>query len=155
MSTTSSSENSLPRPRKIAIIGGGKIGMELWKELTERATADEVVVWNRSDKYENDVIRGTMSAVNQANLINNDHKFTSHFRFSTDLETTLQGADIVVVTAGVPRKQGMKRSDLVTSNSTIIDPVAEAASRSAPDANYIIATNPVDTMTQRFQEKTV
>jgi len=142
------------RPRKIAIIGAGKIGTELWKELSEQGAADEIVVWNRSNRHEEEAFRATQSAVDQANIIRNGHRRTSQFRFTTDINE-ISGADIVIVTAGIPRKDPRQpRSELLKINcSQVIDPIARQVKDLAPDATYIIATNPVDTLTQRFQEQ--
>jgi malate dehydrogenase len=142
------------RPHKIAIVGAGNIGKELWKELTERGAADEIVVQNRSNVWDNEQFKATMIAVDQANLIRHEHKQTSQFKFTNSLTEALDGADIVIVTAGVARKNPKQpRSELLELNCEVIDPIARTARAVAPNANYIIATNPVDTMTQRFQEE--
>lgn len=146
--------NGAKRPHKIAIIGSGNIGTELWKELTENGAADEIVVHNRSNKWDNEPFKATQIAVDQANLIRNNHKSTSQFKFTTNIQEALAGAEIVVVTAGVARKDAKQpRSELLQLNCDVIDPIAEAARELAPNANYIIATNPVDTMAQRFHEQ--
>jgi len=64
----------------------------------------------------------------------------------------IAGADVVVVTAGVPRKPNMSREDLLDINQGIIAGVAEKIKRHCPDAFTIVATNPVDTMTYVFQK---
>lgn len=147
-------DSSKARPRKIAIMGMGGIGQELWKELTENGTADQIVVYNRSNKWDNEHFKGVMIAVDQANLINGNHKKTAQFKFTTNAEEALDGAEIVVIAGGAKRKsKEQPRSELMQENCNFIDPLAQAARDKAPDATYIIATNPVDTMTQRFQEK--
>lgn len=142
------------RPHKIAIIGAGNIGKELWKELTESGAADQIVVQNRSNVWDNEPFKATMIAVDQANLIRNAHKQTSQFKFTNSLAEAMDGADIVIITAGVARKDPkQKRSELLELNCEVIDPIARTARAVAPNANFIIATNPVDTMAQRFQEE--
>ncbi len=61
------------------------------------------------------------------------------------------GADIVIVTAGVPRKPGMSRRDLAGQNAKIMKEVAEALAPRNPNAVFLVATNPVDAMTMVFK----
>jgi malate dehydrogenase len=58
-----------------------------------------------------------------------------------------KGSDIVVITAGIARKPGMTRDDLVKTNATIVKDVAEKTVKHSPDAIYIVVTNPLDVMT--------
>ena len=55
-------------------------------------------------------------------------------------------SDVVVITAGVPRKPGMSRDDLLEINTTIVKAVAEQAAKQSPDAVLIVVTNPLDAM---------
>lgn len=141
------------RPKKIAIIGAGNIGKELWKILSKRGAADEIVVQNRSNKWDNPEFQGMMKAVDQGNQIHSNYKNPTNFRFTQDMDDAVSGADIVIVTAGAARKAGQSRGDLMSANAEVVRPVADAARRLNRDANYIIATNPVDTMTKLFQEE--
>jgi len=59
----------------------------------------------------------------------------------------IAGADVVVITAGVPRKPGMSREDLVNTNAGIVKDVAEKVAKYAPDSVIIVLSNPVDSMT--------
>jgi malate dehydrogenase len=77
--------------------------------------------------------------------------FSTRVRGGTSNEA-LQGADIVVETAGLARKPGMSRSDLLAQNATIVRGHAEAARDKAPDAVAVVVTNPVDVMTQWFRQ---
>lgn len=152
-----------PRPKKIAIIGAGNIGTKLWEELTTAGMAEHVAVYNRSeDKFNNDKFAGMARAVDQSTIIAQEwesHAKGEHrkkermFSFTSDLEEAFRGADIVIVTAGLPRKEGQSREALLAANCAPIDEFAKYAHLAAHDATFIIATNPVDTMTQRFQEK--
>jgi malate dehydrogenase len=152
-------DQNTARPRKIAIMGMGNppggIGKELWKELTEAGTADQIVVYNRSNKWDNENFKGEMIAVDQANLINNRHKDTSQFKFTTDPREAMANADIVVIAGGAkrPKDRPMSRADLMQLNCDFIDPLAAAAKDVNTNATFILATNPVDTMAQRFHEK--
>ena len=64
---------------------------------------------------------------------------------ATDL-AAVKGADVVVMTAGFPRKPGMSRSDLLKANADIIRPAAEAVKQHAPNAYVVVVTNPLDVM---------
>lgn len=66
----------------------------------------------------------------------------------------MQGAEVVVITAGVPRKPGMSRSDVLDTNVAVIDGIIEDMMRFAPNAIAIMVTNPVDVLTYRVWQKT-
>jgi len=66
----------------------------------------------------------------------------------------IAGSDLVIITAGLPRKPGMSRDDLLTTNSKIMKSVAEAVKANAPDAIVIIISNPLDAMVTLFQKVT-
>jgi len=61
--------------------------------------------------------------------------------------TTIRGADLVIITAGLGRKPGMTRMDLLQKNATIIDPVAREVAKQAPNTIILMVTNPMDVMT--------
>lgn len=149
-----SAQNHIARPHKIVVLSYGDIGEELWSNLARQNLADKVVVWNRSDKFHGKAFVANQLAHDQANIVAGS---TTQFEFlhgKNTLDHALEGADIVVATGGVPRGGDItSRAQLLQKNCEYIDPIADAAARKAPDANYIIATNPVDAMTQRFHEK--
>ncbi|HEV7280355.1 MAG TPA: malate dehydrogenase [Pirellulaceae bacterium] len=64
------------------------------------------------------------------------------------------GSDVVVVTAGIPRKPGMSRDDLLATNARIVSSVAENLKKSCPDAVVIVVSNPLDAMVQQMQRIT-
>jgi malate dehydrogenase len=64
------------------------------------------------------------------------------------------GSDVVVITAGIPRKPGMSRDDLLSTNARIVGSVAEEIKRSSPDATVIVVSNPLDAMVQRAWQVT-
>jgi malate dehydrogenase len=68
---------------------------------------------------------------------------------STNL-ADVKGSDVVVMTAGFPRKPGMSRSDLLKANAEIVKPAAEAVKQHAPNATVVVVTNPLDVMTWYF-----
>jgi malate dehydrogenase len=64
----------------------------------------------------------------------------------------LKGADVVIVTAGIPRKPGMSRDDLIATNAKVIDTVGKAIKKNCPKAFVIVITNPLDVMVYVMQE---
>ncbi len=78
-------------------------------------------------------------------------------RFDSEMTGTqsykdIEGSDVVIITAGVPRKPGMSRDDLIDTNTSIIKTVAENVAKYAPDAFVIVITNPLDAMVWVFKE---
>ncbi len=134
------------KKRKIALIGGGQIGLALALMATQRELAGLVIV----DLPQHiDAIRGKaldMAAMSPHLGVDADIKATSDY-------AQIAGSDVIIVTAGVPRKSGMSRDDLLEINMGIIRDVAKKVKRHAPDAFVILATNPVDAMCQLFYEK--
>lgn len=70
----------------------------------------------------------------------------THFSGTANYEE-IAGSDVVIITAGLPRKPGMSREDLVNTNASIVKDIAEKVAKYAPDAYIIVLTNPVDSMT--------
>lgn len=122
---------------KVSIIGAGMTGATTAHWLAEREIADIVLV---------DVVEGmpqgkSLDLSQAMPVIGKDVVIIG----SNDYQATV-GSDIVVITAGLPRKPGMSRDDLLTANAEIVrNAVLETVKRS-PEAIYIILTNPLDTM---------
>ena len=74
--------------------------------------------------------------------------FDSNIQGVTSYEATA-GSDVVVITAGIPRKPGMSRDDLLATNAKIVGSVAEQIKNTSPDAVIIVVSNPLDAMVQR------
>jgi malate dehydrogenase len=74
--------------------------------------------------------------------------FDAHVIGTNDYEAT-RGSDVVVITAGIPRKPGMSRDDLLVTNARVVSAVAEQVKATSPDAIIVVVTNPLDVMTQR------
>ncbi|MCW8840960.1 MAG: malate dehydrogenase [Gammaproteobacteria bacterium] len=130
--------------RKIAIIGGGQIGSILTLMATQKELADVVLV-DLPDQV--NPVKGKTLDI--------DH-LRPHIGVDINLSATsdyqnITGADVVIVTAGIPRKPNMSREDLLDINLEIIKEVAKKIKQHSPDAFIIIATNPVDTMSYAFQ----
>jgi malate dehydrogenase len=123
--------------KKIALIGGGQIGGTLAHLLAQRQMGDIVLF----DIVE-DLPQGKMLDILEASpLLGFDISLTATCR-----EEDIRGADLVVVTAGLARKPGMSRDDLVTVNAKVITSVSEMIREYAPDSFIILLTNPLDAM---------
>ncbi|MEW6028733.1 MAG: malate dehydrogenase [Chloroflexota bacterium] len=122
---------------KISIIGAGMTGATTAHWLAERELADLVLV---------DVVEGMpqgkgLDMLEAMPIIGRDVEIVG----SNDYAAT-KGSDIIVITAGLPRKPGMSRDDLLTANAEIVGKAATETLKHSPDAIYIVLTNPLDTM---------
>lgn len=122
---------------KISIIGAGMTGSTTALWLAERELADLVMV---------DVVEGMpqgkgLDMLEAMPIIGRDVEIVG----SNDYAAT-KGSDIVIITAGLPRKPGMSRDDLLTANAEIVGKAATETLKYSPDAIYIVLTNPLDTM---------
>ncbi|MDY0261603.1 malate dehydrogenase [Syntrophotalea acetylenica] len=130
---------------KIALVGGGQIGNAIAHLAAMRELGDVVMF----DIKEN-LARGKCLDIAQAAPISD---FDVQLKGSDDI-AVISGADIVVVTAGVPRKPGMSREDLIEINARIMATVAEGIRTHAPDAIVIVLSNPLDAMVTLCQKIT-
>ena len=129
--------------KKIALIGGGQIGGVLAQLIGLRELADVVLF----DIVE-DMPQGKTLDIAEASRVDG---------FDVSLKGTnsykdIAGSDVVIITAGLPRKPGMSRDDLLTTNAKIMKSVAEGVKENAPDAIVIIISNPLDAMVTLFQK---
>jgi malate dehydrogenase len=123
--------------RKVTVVGAGNVGATCAQVLAARDYADVVLV---------DIVpnfpQGKALDINQMGAVLG---YEPYVVGSNGYEETA-GSDVVVITAGVPRKPGMSRDDLVTTNEKIVGAVTEAAIAVSPDAILIIVSNPLDAM---------
>lgn len=128
---------------KFALIGSGMIGGTLAHLIGLKELGD-VVLFDIAegmpqgkglDIYESSPVEGFDASVTGTNSYKD-----------------IEGADVVIITAGVPRKPGMSRDDLIDTNTSIIKTVAENVAKYAPDAFVIVITNPLDAMVWVFKE---
>lgn len=125
---------------KITIVGAGNVGATTAHWLAERELGDIVLV---DIPQTEGMPKGKALDLMQAGpIVGYDTRLIG----TTDYEPTAN-SDIVVITAGVPRKPGMSREDLVNVNANIIRDVISKAVPLSPNAIYIVVTNPLDTMT--------
>ncbi|MDH5606830.1 MAG: malate dehydrogenase [Anaerolineae bacterium] len=122
---------------KVSIIGAGMTGSTTAHWLAEKEIADIVLV---------DILEGmpqgkALDMLESMPIVGKDVSITG----SNGYEATA-GSDIIVITAGLPRKPGMSRDDLLNTNAKIVGTATEETIKLSPDAIYIILTNPLDVM---------
>ena len=127
---------------KVSIMGStGVIGKNVAFTLARADTVDEIVLFARPESVEK--ARGESFDMYDA-LAAED--IDCRLILSSDFQD-LKNAAIVLITAGIPREEGMNRRDLALPNAKIVDKYAKEISKHAPDAIILVATNPVDVMT--------
>jgi len=131
--------------KKISIIGGGQIGGVLAQLIALRQLGDVVLF----DIVE-DMPQGKTLDIIEASRIDG---FDVSVKGTNDYKD-ISGSDIVIVTAGLPRKPGMSRDDLLTTNAKIMQSVAENVKQHAPNSIAIIISNPLDGMVTLFKKVT-
>ncbi len=132
----------MARPR-IALIGGGNIGGVLAEQAAYRELGDVVIF---------DVVEGlpqgkALDMAEGAPLMGSDAAISG-----TNEYAGIAGADVVIITAGLARKPGMSRDDLLKTNLSIMKQVAEGVRDNAPNAFVIVISNPLDAMVYTFKE---
>src|SRR5262245_54942437 len=130
--------------RKVSVIGAGNVGASAALYVAEMGIADVVLF---------DIVEGmpqgkALDLLQSRSIRGFDAKVTG-----TNDYKDIAGSDVVVVTAGFPRKPGMSRSDLVAKNAEIVGTVADNVKRYAPNATVITVTNPLDVMTYLMYRK--
>ncbi|MBI4589593.1 MAG: malate dehydrogenase [Candidatus Rokubacteria bacterium] len=124
---------------KVTVVGAGNVGASVAQYTVEKELADVVLV----DVLDG-VPQGKALDLLEAGPI---HRYDSRLVGSNGYDETA-GSDIVVVTAGFPRKPGMTRDDLLFKNAEVIQTVTQEVSRRSPNAILIMVTNPLDAMVQ-------
>ena len=128
---------------KIALVGGGNIGGVLAQEAAFRELGDVVIF---------DVVDGlpqgkALDMAEGAPIVGADVKIEGANDYAD-----IAGADVVIITAGLARKPGMSRDDLLNTNLGIMKQVAVGVRDHAPDAFVIVISNPLDAMVYTFKE---
>jgi len=137
----------MPQRKKISLIGAGNIGGELAAAAARRQLGD-VVLLDIPEKE--GVAKGKALDLAQAAAVEGfDAKITGTSNYED-----IAGSDVVIVTAGVPRKPGMSRDDLLSINLKIIRAVGEGIKKNAPGAFVIVISNPLDAMVHEMKKVT-
>jgi malate dehydrogenase len=131
--------------KKIALIGGGQIGGVLAQLAALRELGDVVLF----DIVEG-LPQGKMLDISEVGSVD---RFDACLKGTNNYED-IKGSDVVIVTAGLPRKPGMSRDDLIEVNSKIMTSVAEGIKQYAPDSIVIVISNPLDAMVTLCQRIT-
>lgn len=127
-----------PFSYKISVIGAGAVGATLAQRLFETGIADVVLV----DILKNVAQGKALDLTDAASLTGSEKTI-----IGTDNYRDIEGSDFVVITAGLPRKPGMTREDLISKNAAIVKDVSAKIKAHAPASIVIVVTNPLDTMT--------
>jgi malate dehydrogenase len=125
--------------KKVTVVGSGNVGATVAQRLADRRMADVVLI---------DIIEGVpqgkgLDLLESGPIEGNDIKI----RGTNDYADTAN-SDLVVMTAGFPRKPGMSRDDLLKANYDIVKGVIEKVAKYSPEAILIVVTNPLDAMVQ-------
>ncbi len=123
--------------KKVTVVGAGHVGATAAQRLAEKGLSDVVLV---------DIIEGVpqgkaLDLMEAAPIEKHDSQLTG----ANAYEATA-GSDIAIITAGIPRKPGMSRDDLISTNAGIVRQVTEQIAKYSPDSILIIVSNPLDAM---------
>ena len=129
--------------KKVTVVGGGFVGSTLAERIVDFELADVVLTdilegppqGKALDMMQAAKITGTSAYIRGVSTATNDYSLTA-------------GSDVVVVTAGFPRKPGMSRDDLLRANYEVVKSVVEQIVKYSPDCIIIVVTNPLDAMAQ-------
>jgi malate dehydrogenase len=123
--------------KKATVIGAGNVGATAAQRLAEKELCDVVLI---------DIIEGVPQGkaldLTEAAPV---EKHDAHLIGANDYDVSA-GSDIVIITAGIPRKPGMSRDDLISTNAGIVKTVTRQVAALSPDAILIIVSNPLDAM---------
>ncbi|WP_018862635.1 MULTISPECIES: malate dehydrogenase [unclassified Thioalkalivibrio] len=132
--------------QKIAIIGAGRVGESTAQFLARRDVAREIALL---DVREGAAAGAALDIQETAPLLRFDTRLSGSHEPSV-----IAGAELVIVTAGLPRKPGMSRSDVLDKNVEILDQILQDILVHAPQSRILVVSNPVDVLTYRAWQKT-
>jgi malate dehydrogenase len=123
--------------KKVTVVGAGHVGATAAQRLAEKELCDVVLI---------DIVEGVpqgkaLDLAEAAPIEMHD----AHLTGANDYEGS-EGSDVVIITAGIPRKPGMSRDDLITTNAGIVKDVTQKVVARSPEAVLIIVSNPLDAM---------
>ena len=123
--------------KKVTVVGAGHVGATLVQRIAETRLADVVMM----DVAEGVPLGKALDLMESGPVLGYDSKITG-----TNGYDETAGSDIIVITAGLARKPGMSRDDLLAANGDIVKKVAEETGKRSPRAFMIVVTNPMDVM---------
>ena len=135
------------RRSKISIIGAGNVGATTAHWCAAAELGDIVLLY--IPQTETMPSGKALDLMEASPIVGFDSQITGTTEYSDTA-----GSDIVVITAGLPRKPGMSRDDLLKTNASIVSAVSEQVGKHSPNAHVIVVSNPLDAMVQRAQKVT-
>ncbi|HVB34719.1 MAG TPA: malate dehydrogenase [Patescibacteria group bacterium] len=129
--------------KKVTVVGGGFVGATAAQRIADNGIADVVLT---------DILEGVpagkgLDMLEAMPILGSDAHVQGISTKNADFGPTA-GSDIIVITAGFPRKPGMSRDDLLKANYAVVKEVTEAVTKLSPEAIVILVTNPLDVMAQ-------
>ncbi len=123
--------------KKVTVVGAGNVGATAAQRIAEKELADVVLI---------DIVDGVPQG--KALDLNEAAPIEKHdaFLIGTNVYEETKNSEIVIITAGIPRKPGMSRDDLISTNAGIMKSVTKQIVKQSPDAVLIIVSNPLDAM---------
>ncbi len=125
---------------KITVVGAGAVGASCAEYIAIKDFASEVVLVDIKEDYAEGK---AMDLMQTASLNGFDTKITG----STNDYAKTADSEVAVITSGIPRKPGMSREELISTNADIVKGVAQSIIKHSPDVTIIVVSNPMDTMT--------
>ena len=124
---------------KVSIIGAGEVGTSCATCLAERDFVNEIVLLD----IKPGVAEGKALDLRQSAALK---RFDTIVKGVTSDYSAVAESDVVVITSGIPRKPGMERSDLITTNASIVEDVCKQVAKYAPDCIIVVVSNPLDVL---------
>ncbi len=125
---------------KVTVVGAGNVGATCANVLAQKDFLNEVVLLDIKEG----VAEGKALDIWQSSAINH---YSSRTTGVTNDYSRTEGSQVVVITSGLPRKPGMSRDDLISTNASIVRSVTESVIKFSPEAIIVIVSNPLDVMT--------
>jgi len=125
---------------KVSVIGAGNVGATCAEVLAHHEIANEVVLLDIKENF----AEGKALDIWETSAIN---MYDTRVKGTTNDYSKTAGSDVVVITSGLPRKPGMSRDDLISTNAKIVKSVTEEVVKHSPNCIIIIVSNPLDVMT--------
>ena len=130
---------------KISIVGAGKVGESTAQMLAIQKLAQQIVLIDLDEQY----AKGVALDIQETSPV---YHFDADLIGASDI-ANIKDSNIVIITAGLPRKPGMDRTDVLAINLKIIDEIMDGIIKHAPDAYVIVVSNPVDVLTYYANKK--
>ena len=124
---------------KISIVGAGRVGESTAQMLAIQKLAQQIVLIDLDEQY----AKGVALDIQETSPV---YHFDADLIGTSDI-ANIKDSNIVIITAGMPRKPGMDRADVLTTNLKIVDQIMDGIIKHAPDAYVIVVSNPVDVLT--------